>query len=331
LTDKTSASGASATPSVQPVKRWWQFAKDRRSECMMGLLIGLLGLFAGRLGHIWVAFDVFAQFTVQFAFLTGAYLLGMLMPRFRLLTANVALVVALVAYGTWAHLAPQFEQAAVAPEGSTTVKLVSFNTWYWNEEVEAVRVEIDRLGADVVGLMEFGANKKPALASWRAAYPHQATCFNVDFCNLVILSKFPIEDFGVKIGWEGPPLMWARLGGDLDGLTLVVTHTIRFPHSRAQFRQIRGMVKFLETMPGRKIVMGDFNATPFSRITQTLSQQTGLVRLTKLPSWPSWLLIPQIAIDHVFVSPEIKLLEGQAIGVPSGSDHFPVSLTVAVP
>ena len=51
--------------------------------------------------------------------------------------------------------------------------------------------------------------------------------------------------------------------------------------------------------------MGDFNATPFSRILGVLQDSANLTRLTNLPSWPSQLGLPQIAIDHIFVSPGI--------------------------
>ncbi len=44
-----------------------------RSECLFGLILGLLGLVASRLGNLWIAFDVFAQFTLQFAAIAAAF------------------------------------------------------------------------------------------------------------------------------------------------------------------------------------------------------------------------------------------------------------------
>ena len=108
-------------------------------------------------------------------------------------------------------------------------------------------------------------------------------------------------------------------------------HTIRFPHSRAQFRQVAALVRKIETIPGHTIVMGDFNATPYSRITGAVSEQTGLVRLTGLPSWPSRLELPQVAIDHIFASPELRQTESEQIGNAAGSDHYPVTVKLAVP
>lgn len=108
-------------------------------------------------------------------------------------------------------------------------------------------------------------------------------------------------------------------------------HTIRFPHSQAQFRQVSEIASLIEKTPGPRLVMGDFNATPFSRILSTLASKANLQRLTWLPTWPSQAGLPQIAIDHIFISPGLKLIESPEIGEPGGSDHYPVAARIAVP
>jgi endonuclease/exonuclease/phosphatase family metal-dependent hydrolase len=62
-----------------------------------------------------------------------------------------------------------------------------------------------------------------------------------------------------------------------------------------------------------------------------LQDGANLTRLTYLPSWPSRLGLPQIAIDHIFVSAGLEPLEAAVIGEPAGSDHYPVSARIAVP
>ena len=62
-----------------------------------------------------------------------------------------------------------------------------------------------------------------------------------------------------------------------------------------------------------------------------LQDSANLIRLTNLPSWPSLVGLPQIAIDHIFVSPGIRLLEAEQIGEAAGSDHYPVTVRIAVP
>lgn len=303
-----------------------------RFECQLGILLGVGGLVGSRLGHLWIAFDVFSQFTLQFAILTAGFVIGFIMPRARLLAAFIVIILGLLAIGIWPHAMGRLPaNMATAPAGQREITVASFNTWYWNQNVDAVRAEVERLDADIVTLVEMGPNKKPALAALKQRYPHQATCFTIDFCNLAVISKFPIVGTDAKVSWTGPPVILAKFGPELNGLTVIGVHTIRFPHSRAQFRQSIALAGLIETTPGLKLVMGDFNATPFSRIITTITARTGLVRLTDLPSWPSNLNLPQVAIDHIFASPSIVQTKAQRIGEPAGSDHYPVIVGVAIP
>ncbi len=55
--------------------------------CILGLSIGIAGLAAARLGHLWVGFDIFSQFTPQFMFLILAFAIGLFAPHGKVLTA----------------------------------------------------------------------------------------------------------------------------------------------------------------------------------------------------------------------------------------------------
>ena len=87
------------------------------------------------------------------------------------------------------------------------------------------------------------------------------------------------------------------------------------------------MARIVKLARSPVIVMGDFNASPFSLMLRTFQRDTGLKRLTWLPSWPAHPLpLPQIAIDHVFVSKDWRLEAGPWTGRAAGSDHMPVIL-----
>lgn len=302
-------------------------------ECRLGLLLGIAGLAASRLGQLWIAFDVFSQFTLQFGVVAVAFAIGAVMPRAKLLAAFLLIVFGVIGIGAWPHIASQagMMPAATVPAGYAALKAASFNTLYANDNVDAVKAEILKLDADVVTLIEMGPNKRRILGEMKDRYPFQADCYQVDYCNLAILSKLPIAESEARVNWDGPPYIQAKLGAEAGGITVFGVHTIRFPHSRAQFRQANLIASLIESTPGHKLVMGDFNATPFSRILGVVQNRGNLTRLTNLPSWPSTVGLPQIAIDHIFVSPGIVALEGERIGEPAGSDHFPVMLKVAVP
>lgn len=319
-----------------PIQPQGQTRKKRRAtgrfECQLGLFLGLGGLIGSRLGQLWIAFDVFSQFSLQFAVITAAFFIGLLLPRARLLGAFLVIIIGLLGVGIWPHLASRAPMTlGVALPGETVLKVASFNTLWENQQVDAVIAEILRLDADVISLIEMAPNKHRIIAAVKDRYPYHTDCYDLEFCNFVIFSKLPIVESSARALWDGPPFIRAKLGPEAGGLTVLGVHTIRFPHSRAQFRQITEMGKVVEKLPGRKLVLGDFNATPFSRIMQSIEDRANLRRLTSLPSWPTLAGLPQIAIDHILVSPGIKVIESQQIGEPAGSDHYPISLKIAVP
>ncbi len=321
---------ASGQPDAQPPK------KKRRPtgslECKLGLLLGVSGLVASRLGQLWIAFDVFAQFTLHFALVAVAFLIGLLMPRAKLLSAFLVLVLGIVCIGSWPHVVSRVASGgAAAGAGEITLKVASFNTLYDNDNADAVQAEILRIDADVITLIEMGPNKRRIIEAVKERYPHHAACYEIDFCNIVVLSKVPVVDTDAQAIWDGAPYIRAKLGPEAGNLTVFGVHTIRFPHSRAQFRQVNAIADLIEKTPGRKLVMGDFNATPYSRIIGVVENRANLRRLSNLPSWPSHAALPQLAIDHIFISPGIKAIESQSIGEPAGSDHYPVIARIAVP
>jgi endonuclease/exonuclease/phosphatase (EEP) superfamily protein YafD len=246
---------------------------------------------------------------------------------------GIALAAALLAaYGAWPHLVSSQLQQGPYPlaAGEKTLRVAHFNTFEANKDYAAVTAEVTRLDADVVTLIEMSDDKKlNILPALKAKYPYIYDCAGITYCDLAVVSKFPITASDGNGTWVGAPYVRVTLGGDMAGVTVVGVHTTRFPHSRSQLRQVRELAKRLETTSGPLVVMGDFNATPFSRVTTTFEQNANVMRLTELPTWPSYVQVPQLAIDHVFASKDFRVVGNQQIGVNAGSDHFPILMTLA--
>jgi endonuclease/exonuclease/phosphatase (EEP) superfamily protein YafD len=297
----------------------------------LGVLFGLAGLLAGRLGHLYADFDVFAQFGAQFAAITVGFALGCVLPRYRAI-AGFAVTAALIAgYSAWPHyISRNLDQGPLTAEpGEQVVRVAHFNTHATNNDNDAVAAEILRLDADVMTLIEFEPERIPVLAKIAARYPHAYACQDVPHCNFAIISKVPFESTSGKGIWAGPPLIKATLGGALKGLTVYGVHTIRFPHSRAQLKQYQNLAHELSGNTSKLLVMGDFNATPFSRLPGLLEQGTGLTRVTSLPTWSATYGLPQLAIDHVFIGASLRVLGKERIGNAAGSDHYSIVMTLA--
>ncbi len=308
--------------------------RQGRLACLVVALLALAGVLGGWLGNLWIAFDVFAQFATHFWLIAIAFAVGFIMPFARVLTAITILLAGLLSIGIIAHTnkaaspAPGIE----VPVGTRLVRVMSFNTWLGNANVEAMASEIERNDPDILVMLEYGPEKRALGERLRAKYRFQEDCLHLEHCYMAVYSKYPIADFESLAVWEGPPMVRATFGSELSGLTVIGAHTIRFPYLRAQFTQLGQLADLARKLTGPRIVLGDFNATPSSRMLTSFEQRSGLRRLDGwLPTWPARLQVPQLAIDHVFISEEVKSVEPVRLGNNAGSDHFPLVVRVAVP
>lgn len=316
-------------PEVQPKKR--PRHRDWGGALFL-LAVGAAGLFLGRLGYLWISFDLFSQFGVQALILTIAGLLALAVPKYKGLAAAVFAVVLLMAYSFWPHwVSSRGLKAVAASPGYKILRVASYNSYVYNDKIGEMEKSIKDLNPDVMVIVEFGSDKLPLLDRLKADYPYQFVCNTSAFCEAAIISKMPLSGFNAQALWNGPPFVSASLGPEWNNLTIFGVHTTRFPYSRAQFAQAREFVRMAEIVPGPKIVMGDFNSTSFSRINETIAEGLGLQRLSYLPSWPASYGFPQLAIDQIFASTGILAASGEVIGDNAGSDHYPISIALSVP
>jgi endonuclease/exonuclease/phosphatase (EEP) superfamily protein YafD len=307
--------------------------RQGRSACFIVLVLALAGAVAGWLANLWIAFDVFAQFSLHFWLVAGAFAVGFLMPFARVLAGIVIVAVGLLVIGSLSHLgtAKPLEDIQ-APAGHRIIRLMSFNSWLNNRDIEALAQEIEHDDPDILLMFEFGPEKQALKQRLRDRYSFQDDCVHLDNCSIAVFSKFPLVDFESHGSWEGPPMIRATFGRELGDLSVIGTHTTRFPNLRAQLTQLGELGDMVRKLSGPRIVAGDFNATPTSRMLSVFQGRSQLRRLDEfLPTWPARWQLPQLAIDHIFASEDVKSIEKVRIGGNAGSDHYPLVVRIAVP
>jgi endonuclease/exonuclease/phosphatase (EEP) superfamily protein YafD len=274
--------------------------------------------------------DVIAPLTGHFLGLGLAASLAVLFPRRRLAVLAAGAAVTLGLHG-WLGLdhccrAP----TPAAPTGLTkvatrpaarTLTVLALNTWHAQSDTTRLLAYLETAPADVVILSEFGLNKRPLLTRLRSAFPFQVDCADW-VCSLALLSRLPFEQAGIGRIVDGQSaFVWARLGGTV---TVVGTHLHR--PSRDPWlheRQMAALAQFARHIEGPLVLAGDFNTSPWSHAFRLLRATTTLAPASVLlPSWPAWPL-PQVAFDHIFLSPELRAV-ARGTGPPVGSDHLPV-------
>jgi endonuclease/exonuclease/phosphatase (EEP) superfamily protein YafD len=115
---------------------------------------------------------------------------------------------------------------------------------------------------------------------------------------------------------------------------VIVLGTHAFPPFTPHLLRLRDhefarLAAFVRRHPGPLVLLGDLNSSSWSPAFRDLLRDAGL-RDTRLgrgvqPTWPAWLPMAQVAIDHALVSPEVRV-HARWVGEHLGSDHLPVVL-----
>lgn len=238
-------------------------------------------------------------------------------------------------------MSPAIWHHAVASPGliQPALKVLSINTFHNNQAPEKLWRYLARADADVVVLSEFGPSKSALLERLKRAYPYQVSCADRWPCAQVLLSRQRFERSGfVMPSLKSPPLVWAEFrsaGVKGSKVTVIGTHIYR-PSRRFDWHraQLAGLAERLRRMDGGVIIAGDFNMTRLSASFEDFLAESGLVAGDReLPGWPAWpsvMPLPQVQIDHLFVSRDLAVVD-QRIGTPVGSDHLPLWSAVRLP
>lgn len=180
--------------------------------------------------------------------------------------------------------------------------------------------------ADVIVLSELGSDKAALLEALRRAYPFQVQCPGEASCALAILSRLPLGGAGAAhIATSKQPFVWAKVKALRAGAVTIIGTHLDGP-DRNPWRhqtQMAALAQFIRRIDGPIVLAGDLNISPWSKSFRMLRVMAGLSPAGMLlPSWPAWPL-PQVALDNIFVSPEIAVAAA-GTGPAVGPSHLPV-------
>jgi endonuclease/exonuclease/phosphatase (EEP) superfamily protein YafD len=303
-----------------------------RLAVIAGVLGGIVVTTLGMLVDRWPVLELFnhgrpavvlAVFVVAgFAVLTG---------RKPLMIAAAGVVVANLVLFAFA-----LQGAAAAPAGSPDrfARIVTFNVWSGNRQIDDIAQFLVATDADVVVLEEIVTSQRERLRLLlKAKYPYFIGRYDV-----VMFSKYPISAAGQIRGGSTNPrarramLTWTTV--EIKGTTFDIAgvHNAYPFNATDQATYMPTLIDFARERERPLIVAGDFNLTPWSVKLQRFAQETGLRRFnTFTPTWPMnrRTLPPFVAIDNIFASPEFARIDVK-VGPPLGSDHRPVIADIAL-
>ncbi len=194
---------------------------------------------------------------------------------------------------------------------------------------------------DVVALQEVDAGSFRSLfvnqvefLARRSGFPHWYHQTNRN------LGKIAQHSNGLLSRFEPSVITEHRLPGLIPGRGLIEVHygdsgnplVLLLVHlglgKRSRMQQILYITRLIERHR-HVVVMGDFNCHARSDEMALLLDRSGLSRPSDdLPTFPSWR--PNRSIDHVLVSPSIRINDVQVLQHPV-SDHLPIGVDITLP
>lgn len=296
----------------------------------------LIAVVLGFFGHVAFVLDVLAHFRLHFFLMCPVLaILAVLLRHWAAFWRVLATTVLALA-----GLGVLWEDAG-RDGGATELTLMAANLYQRNAEPEDMKKVLLDANADVLVTMETSKSVLSGERSLALRYPYRlALSTSGSTLRTVIWSRFPMRDGRLLLEDSIEPTgahAVIEVAPNVD-LTVLGLHLAHNPGGN-QARQIEALDRIAEGLLTPRVVIGDFNATPWSyamrRIeTLTSTKRVGGFRLTWRGAYPTpigALRAPLgLPIDHALVSDGIGVRWADTIAIP-GSDHWGVRLRIAIP
>lgn len=303
-----------------------QHTRQLPRTLIAGLLITGLVVVGARLGGLHWFGDILAL-VVDYALLSALLLLlacGWRGAWRWAATATLLIGMAGVQIASYPQVAP-----VAAPAAERSVRLLVYNIYHLNDDLDAVVATVRRYDPDVVFLMEYSDAVQGAIEGAFADYPHRLIRPSRFTMGLALFSRLPIEAAEVHRPEETRiPVFEVRLRAASGVFTFVGGHPwAPQPQWGALHRsQMELITRVAEAAAPPLIVAGDFNAAPWSHTMRALAERA-TVRLVRreLGLTKTFRPVPGfgLPLDHVLVSAAWQVLALE-YGPPGGSDHTPL-------
>jgi endonuclease/exonuclease/phosphatase (EEP) superfamily protein YafD len=303
-------------------------------------LVSLLALAAER---IWWA-DLLVHFRLQYLFV-ALLLVGLgvwLRRRDWLAAALLALVLNALPvardFSAAVPVASAQSTAHAADRARPELRIAASNLLWRNREHAAALAWARQTQADLLVFVEVDAQWEQALGRLRDAYPHARALRRAGHSGTLVLSRWPLGELQVlDAGTPGTPELAIDVATSAGTLRMIAVHAtwpLGASVSAARAREFATIAAAARSATLPVVVIGDFNVTPWSPHFTALLER-GRLRDAAAgfgwqPTWPSFLPLLGLQIDHALVSTGIEV-NSFARGRVEGSDHRPIVIDLRLP
>ena len=319
-----------------------------RSAVVRGLVVlvmlgGFVPSVLGLLGRWGWLFDLCNHFRFQCAVILLATTLGLLLLRsWKMAGVSLAGLVLNLVFVLPLYLG----SAGAIDPGRPTMTVMHFNINTDNKDHAGVIAEIKSRGPDLLFVQEVNQRWVDALSTGLTDYELVVAEPRTDNFGIACYQRVASEDrpaieigssraYDITDGIAQVPAI--ELSLTLEGETINVLSIHPLPpvsviYARSRDALLDAAGRWAAAQAGPCIVVGDFNATPWSTVFRDLQSTGGLVNsqvgFGRAPTWPAaFSTVGMIPIDHLLHSEELVTVN-RFVGEANGSDHRPLIVEI---
>ncbi len=275
--------------------------------------------------------ELFSHFRLQYLAVATLLTIAFLWLRW---AGYVALGVATVALNAW-YVVPWYLPVERPPAADTDLRVLHANVLVSNQDSSRFLDLVAERSPDVIVIQELPGAWSTTLQGLKADYPHQVVEERADPFGIALLSRYPVRSSAINAAAPlNLPEIVATIGAP-DGDWQVLSAHPMTPVSAAGFAnrnlQLHGLGELASRSPLPLVIVGDLNTSMWGHHYRKFVDAAHLRNAREgfgvRPTWPIFLPVGLIPIDHVLVSGDVAVTTFET-GPGIGSDHLPVFVTL---
>ena len=305
-------------------------------DLLIALTICIIAAQFGRHFHI---FDLTTHFLIQY--IVGCIVIGTFFiyrrDKKKIIWCAVLLATCLFNF----FMSPRPEFVHINAASAPTINIVQYNKNLLNQNYDEMRKALTDVHADVVIFQESIPDDEALLTKLGDVLPYHISAPKMNAFGMIVLSRYPIQNETQHIISEGPYGNFVlefsvHPNGFKEDVAVYALHAV--PPIQNDFwaqrnGELAAAAKIVSANPShQKIMIGDWNTSPYSPFFADLVQTTQLKYASNLPfaqpTWPAPLSVTlglmQIPIDHILYGNGLAPF-GLTVLRGYGSDHHMVS------
>ncbi|MEG4530257.1 endonuclease/exonuclease/phosphatase family protein [Microcoleus sp. D2_18a_D3] len=283
----------------------------------------------GYLGEFNIFFELSSHFKLQYlvvGFSTFIFFALVRSKKIWLLVSAFCIIINLAEILPWYFPAP----AVAGATPGHNLRILHSNVLRANRRYSEVISLVKAEQPDLAVFVEVNSTWAKQLSVLSEIFPYSSTQQESERFGSAIYSKLPLENSSVKAFSNQRKSLAADVKFQGKIITLILAHPT-VPIKQESFinrnKQLAAIGEYAAQVKNPLIVVGDLNTTMWSPFYKNMVK-TGNLRNARsgfgiLPTWPTFMPLAYIPIDHFLVSKEIGVLKIRT-GRNVGSDHLPL-------